>query len=392
MKLPTNMPDRESSFILRWLHLAPTMCVEAGGFVAVLVIALGCTPTVKYLGQPNKQYGSVRESRLLELRTLQSKALTDPIRACDKTLPAALNSGRFGTGWTGKPIDNQASTSWDELAMLRQMRANSCECKRYIIQASYAEPASIQTLAKMSLTDLVAISASLNQSPAVHAATRKLLMERLPTAGANDIATLYAGDWLERDDSNGRTVEPELKYKANTVCCRDSNDHTCHEVPDDAAGNGWVVGKMIKERRKALAREESSRIARERQVAYEQKRAVEEAAKQQTPTYWSEKLEWQLRRLAARFDRLDSLTRGGYAIRAQDEAWPEVQEAMRELCSTVTTMRGKAPDVEEEAVNVMVKRIAYAEGDKAAGDTRHILGNYLKGNCNETMPWLHRRP
>jgi hypothetical protein len=147
---------------------------------------------------------------------------------------------------------------------------------------------------------------------------------------------------------------------------------------------------MIEARRLTLAKEESARLAREQEEASARRREAEEAARKQTPEYWSTRIEKELRRLAARHDRLDSLVTRGYSVRAQDEAWPEVQSSMRELCSTITTMRDTAPSAEKDALNLLFKSIAYADGDKAAGDARALLGNYLKGDCNQTMPWMKR--
>jgi hypothetical protein len=315
-----------------------------------------------------------------ELRELESKTVEDPSRACSNMLPAAIRSGRFESGSWGI-ASGQSSISWDELATLKTMLKHACACKQSITAATYfKQPVQIQALPEMRLDALVAVAASLNQSPDVQSAVHRILAERLPTASPDDLATLYSGEW--------RTAT-QLKFPAISVYCEGKD----YRVPyTDTHTGRWAVERLIEDRRTLLLREDSARLAREQQEKATRQREKEEAVRQQTPEYWSSKLEPQLRLLVARLDHLTSLSAHGYATLANDTVWPEAQAAMMELCSTITAMKEKAPYLVDAAVQILVKRFAYIEGDQAAGAWRSILDPFLKGDCKKTMPWMHQRP
>jgi hypothetical protein len=182
--------------------------------VVALVTAAGCaapSPQTRVFKR-----GIVRESRVSALYALQSEAEADPIEACDKILLEAIRSRRFGSSGV---VRDRAGAQWDELAVLRDMRKFSCDCKKEMNQGSYVEPADVDTLAERSISDLVAVAFSLNQSPTVREAVHQILEPRLQAAGPDDLATLYAGDWHNQGGDGGKAVKPEQKFKARRVEC-----------------------------------------------------------------------------------------------------------------------------------------------------------------------------
>lgn len=247
--------------------------------VVASVVAAGCASTVDWATVSGEPTRYVRESRLLELHELGGKAAQLPVESCNKILPVAIKSGRFGSGWS---VNGPGGlwVSWNELVILKEMRHAACSCKEEVIRASYAKSATIETLANRSLADLVAIANSLNQSPAVHEAVRQMLKERIPAAGPDDLAALYSGDRLPGLFNTG--VQPDaarLKFEAPIVRCMGA----FLRVPDDRRnGKGPIVNQMIERRRQTLVKEASERQERERQEAFAQQQALAEAERRRT--------------------------------------------------------------------------------------------------------------
>jgi hypothetical protein len=127
----------------------------------------------------------VREDRNRAIIALLREAEADPIRGCETLLPMAIDSGQFS--------DDCYFDSCQEIALLKNALDLACACKTKLFAKSETAPAKLNELGNARLDNLVAVTNSLNQSPAVLSAAVATLKRRIPEAGVDEISSLYLG-------------------------------------------------------------------------------------------------------------------------------------------------------------------------------------------------------
>jgi len=243
---------------------------KLGTLMATLSFAFGCATTVQW-GRDER----VRADHERELSAILQKTQADPIRGCDKVLPKAVASGRFADSWL---------FDYNELSLLSSAKAAACGCKKRLFSVSEVPPASEDALPRLSLSALVAIGNSPNQLPAVEKAVVNALKRRIPTAGVDELATLYARgkEAMLNDD------EPLLRYQDHDVACflranhRGAGKHGL-ELVNIRIALDPAVKQMIAKRRRSL-QESAKNLAAQKQReedALQQAEKAEQAAKKQ---------------------------------------------------------------------------------------------------------------
>lgn len=243
-----------------------------GVLVAVLIGAPGCA-NVRWKGD---KY--VREDRNRAMIALLREAEAAPIRGCETLLPRAIDSGRFS--------DDCYFDSCQEITLLKNALALACACKTRLFAKSEIAPARLDELGNATLDNLVAITNSLNQSPAVLSAAVAALRRRIPEAGLDEISSLYLGG----REAVVAGALPPARFKEHLVSCsappRNASEGKSHEVTHRSLlyGEDPTLRLMIEERTRTLVQtivDEHEAAEKARQVARLEERSNKAAAERQ---------------------------------------------------------------------------------------------------------------
>jgi hypothetical protein len=190
--------------------------VASVGLATALIGASGCS-NVQW-----KDDKYVREDRNRAMEVLLRGVEADPIRSCDAVLPGAIGSGQFS--------DDCLFDRCQETTILRKALALACACKTKLFAKSEIAPAKLNEIGNSTLADLVAVTNSLNQSPAVSVAAVVALRRRIPAAGADEISSLYLGGKEALASGNA----PPARFKDRHVSCslppRNASESKSHKV------------------------------------------------------------------------------------------------------------------------------------------------------------------
>jgi hypothetical protein len=341
-----------------------------GGGVLTLASLMGCPATVQLRGTEFDSDTRVRESRAAEVKSLVDAATRNPVAACDQVLSKALASDRFGAG-------QGESWRYDERAWLERVQRWACKCKGTLFAQSETPPLSLEALPSESLDRLVGALNSFNQTPEVQTEALRLLKARVPTATLAEIADLYVGG-VDAVLGTGRNRTP--KHKREYVACWERPGWNSVPMYSQYFHETDLQDQIWK-RADVVAKEEHARRARIEQQERDQRKAEELARRRQTPEYWGAEIRNRLWNMTAAVNHASSLTQRGYGTRALEEAWPEARLRERELCALVAEMKATAPQVANDAKDLVVRSISYAEGDGPAASARQLLEPYLRGQC-----------
>ena len=272
-------PDGKSALSMA-THARPTLpcsrptsprCFMAvpGILVAALIGTPGCA-NVRWNG--NKY---VREDRNHAMVALLREAEADPIRGCETLLPSAIGSGGFS--------DDCYFDSCQEITLLKNALALACACKTKLFAKSETAPARLNEIGNSTLDNLVAITNSLNQSPAVSGAAVAALRRRIPEAGLNEISSLYLGG----REALVSGALPPARFKEHLVSCsappRNASEGKSHKVTHRPMlyGEDPTLRLMIDERARTLVQavaDEQKAAEKAMQVAKLEERSNKAAA------------------------------------------------------------------------------------------------------------------
>ena len=282
---PMNLraPEPDESPLSVVMHTRPTIpcsrpnspryLVALPGILVVAIIgAPGCA-NVRWKGDKH-----VREDRNRAMVTLLREAEEDPVRGCETLLPRAIDSGRFS--------DDCFFDSCQEIALLKNALDLACACKTKLFAKSETAPARLNELGNATLDNLVAITNSLNQSPAVLSAAVAALRRRIPEAGLDEISSLYLGG---REAFVPGVLLP-ARFKDHIVSCSAPPRNPSESKPHKVTHRSFLYGEdptlrlMIEERTRILVQavvDEQKAAEKARQAAKLEERSNKAAADRQ---------------------------------------------------------------------------------------------------------------
>jgi hypothetical protein len=339
----------------------------------------------------NGQSVPVREDRLAELNALLATAKSDPVAACRKLLPEAVRSGRFENG-----SSFLTGGTYEESDVVEFLKKEACRCtdemeqrdkygsgllrkgKELLPRAPTVMAPGEFTPADVDTADaatLALVGDSFMYPTAISEAAVQRLPEAIKVASIAVMAKLYVrGEQAVMDTRSNPT-----KLVGNTwVVCFGETRFTSFSIQRK---DGPFFERLLEGRRVEVAAQERSRIREMEEAGRQAKDAQALFAARQTAEYWADELGKKLWAMTAAANQASELETGGYRTLAKEQAWPAARAAEQDLCATIADMRATAPRLVSAARDLLVKDIAYRQGDRPAASAGALLDRRLKGDC-----------